>query len=82
MHMGLSPFYRGCDCNFWALKDNNPDFVGATIHYLSEGIDSGKILFHAKPSEKNNRTLSTGNEAVRSAHNGIIHHIKNKTLSN
>ena len=35
IHMGLSPFYRGSSCNFWALYDNNPGFVGATIHLLS-----------------------------------------------
>ena len=34
IHMGLSPFYKGSSCNFWALYDN-PEHVGATIHYLS-----------------------------------------------
>ena len=23
IHMGLSPYYRGSSCNFWALYDNN-----------------------------------------------------------
>ena len=31
IHMGISPYYRGTDCNFWALYDNNPHLVGATI---------------------------------------------------
>ena len=44
IHMGLSPFYRGSSCNFWAIYDNNPEYVGATIHYLSKGLDSGKII--------------------------------------
>ena len=43
IHMGLSPFYRGAACNFWALYDNNPGYVGATIHYLSKGLDSGRF---------------------------------------
>lgn len=47
IHMGISPFYRGCDCNFWALYDNNPHMVGATIHLISKGLDSGPILYHA-----------------------------------
>ena len=34
--MGVSPYYRGCDCNFWALYDNNPHLVGATIHICSD----------------------------------------------
>lgn len=52
--MGLSPYYRGTDCNFWALYDKKPQYVGATIHLLSKGIDSGPTLYHAlsKP-EKN-----------------------------
>ena len=49
IHMGLSPYYRGSSCNFWALFDNNPNHVGATIHRLSTGLDSGEILFHCLP---------------------------------
>ncbi|MFN6415652.1 MAG: formyltransferase family protein [Pseudomonadota bacterium] len=44
IHTGISPQYRGVDCNFWALFDNNPQFVGATIHFLDRGLDSGDIL--------------------------------------
>lgn len=50
LHMGTSPFYRGTACNFWALYDGNPDLVGATIHYLSQGLDNGPIICHATPS--------------------------------
>jgi len=49
IHMGLSPYYRGSSCNFWALYDNNPSYVGATIHLLSKGLDSGDMLFHCVP---------------------------------
>ena len=49
IHMGLSPYYRGSSCNFWALCDNNPSYVGATIHLLSKGLDSGDMLFHCVP---------------------------------
>ena len=44
IHMGVSPYYRGTDCNFWALFDDNPHLVGATIHMLSKGLDSDQIL--------------------------------------
>ena len=47
IHMGLSPYYRGSSCNFWALYDGNPAMVGATIHLLTHGLDSGPILRHA-----------------------------------
>ena len=49
IHMGLSPYYRGSSCNFWAVYDKNYGHVGATVHYLSKGLDSGKILFHCVP---------------------------------
>ena len=47
IHVGVSPYYRGTDCNFWALYDGNSHLVGATIHKLSKGLDSGPILYHA-----------------------------------
>ena len=47
--MGLSPYYRGSSCNFWALFDRRPTYVGATVHLLSKGIDTGDILFHCLP---------------------------------
>ena len=40
IHMGVSPYYRGTSCNFWAVFDGNPDLVGATIHLLSRGLNS------------------------------------------
>ena len=55
IHMGLSPYYRGSSCNFWALFDNNPSYVGATIHLLSKGLDSGDMLFPLCPKTSSRR---------------------------
>jgi hypothetical protein len=41
--------YEGISFNFWALYDNNPAYVGATIHMLSKGLDSGDMIFHCVP---------------------------------
>ena len=49
IHTGISPQYRGVDCNFWALFDNNPQFIGATIHFLDRRLDSGDILKYVYP---------------------------------
>ena len=49
IHLGLSPYYRGAGTNFWPLVNREPEYVGATIHYLDEGIDRGPILAHARP---------------------------------
>jgi hypothetical protein len=49
VHAGISPYYRGTACNFWALYDNNPHLVGVTIHALDAGIDSGPIYRRLRP---------------------------------
>jgi|TARA_Y100000310_G_scaffold246378_1_gene251667 hypothetical protein len=81
IHMGISPYYRGTDCNFWALYDDNPHLVGATIHLLSKGLDSGAILYHALSQIKNNPfeyTMST----VKSAFISLAERIKNESIFN
>lgn len=81
IHIGVSPYYRGTDCNFWALYDNNPHLVGATIHMLSKGLDSGPMLYHAMSNLKTNQfeyTMST----VKSAFHSISERINNETIFN
>ena len=77
IHMGISPFYRGSSCNFWAMYDNRPDLVGATIHYLSETLDGGDIICHAKPTPHLASPFDYGMRCVEAAQetleNLIIH---------
>ncbi len=49
MHLGLSPYYRGTGTNFYPLLNGEPEYVGATIHKIDAGIDSGAIYKHARP---------------------------------
>ena len=79
IHMGISPFYRGTDCNFWALYDNNPHLVGSTIHLLSEGLDSGPILYHALSQIKTNPFDYTM-YSVKSAFHSVSERIKNNSI--
>ena len=79
IHMGVSPYYRGADCNFWALFDDNPHLVGATIHMLSKGLDSGPILYHSLSEIKDDPfvyTMST----VKSAFHSLAERIKNESI--
>ena len=79
IHMGVSPYYRGTDCNFWALYDNNPHLAGATIHMLSKGLDSGPMLYHAMSNIKTNPfeyTMST----VKAAFHSIAERIEDKSI--
>ena len=75
IHMGVSPYYRGNSCNFWPLYDGKPEFVGATIHYLSAGLDSGPMLFHALPQAEAIDPFALGMKAVRAAHRGLADRI-------
>lgn len=50
LHLGLSPYYRGTATNFYPLLNEEPEYVGATIHLIDSGIDSGAILAHARPT--------------------------------
>ncbi|MDA7855139.1 formyltransferase family protein [Cyclobacteriaceae bacterium] len=43
-HMGILPFYRGMDCTYWALLENNYDKIGFTTHLMDEGVDTGAII--------------------------------------
>jgi hypothetical protein len=71
LHMGASPFYRGSSTNFWALYDCRPEYVGATIHLLTRGLDSGPILFHALPAAERVDPFRLGMEAVKAAFDGF-----------
>ncbi len=77
IHMGVSPKYRGNSCNFWALYDGRPEYVGATIHLLTQGLDSGPILFHALPKSESVDGFVLGMKAVQAAHTGLIKFIQN-----
>ena len=80
IHMGLSPFYRGSSCNFWAIYDNNPEYVGATIHLLSKGLDNGKILCHCLPNINKSNVFEYTMSSVLSAHKCLKKMIKNKKI--
>ena len=44
MHTGISPYYRGADCAFWPIYNQELHMVGATVHECTKDIDGGKIF--------------------------------------
>jgi hypothetical protein len=81
IHMGISPYYRGSSCNFWALYDGNPDLVGATIHMISKGLDSGAMLYHARPRQEATDPFVLGMKAVEAAQDSLVDRLSSGTLA-
>ena len=71
LHAGISPFYRGNACNFWATYDGHPEYVGATIHRLSPGVDAGDIL-ETVPAPEEPDPFLRGMLAVRAGQDRLI----------
>jgi hypothetical protein len=75
LHLGVSPYYRGAGTNFWPLVNREPELLGATIHYLDAGIDTGPMIAHARPvlaaldssHDAGNKAIIAGAEALEHA---------------
>ncbi|MBQ9902225.1 MAG: methionyl-tRNA formyltransferase [Clostridia bacterium] len=80
IHMGVSPYYRGSSCNFWAAYDGNPGLVGATIHLLGKGLDSGDMIYHALPAPEAVDPFVLGMKAVKAAHDSLVERIASGEL--
>jgi folate-dependent phosphoribosylglycinamide formyltransferase PurN len=73
IHLGLSPYYRGAGTNFWPLVNREPEYVGATIHYLDAGIDTGPIISHARPMiERGDGPHDLGNKTIVAAAHALL----------
>lgn len=80
LHMGLSPYFRGSACNFWAQYLGYPELVGATIHYLSASVDGGHVISRVIPSHLTDDGFKNGMLAVLSGQKAIIDILKNGKL--
>ena len=47
IHPSLLPKYKGLNTHINAIK-NKDQFTGCTIHYVTEKLDSGKIILQKK----------------------------------
>ena len=57
-HPGILPFYRGIDCPHWALLNGDNNKIGATVHWVDEGIDTGRIIITKKHRINKTTTIS------------------------
>jgi folate-dependent phosphoribosylglycinamide formyltransferase PurN len=49
LHGGLAQRYRGVWTTLWAVVNREPEYVGATVHFVSPGIDDGDIVHQGRP---------------------------------
>lgn len=59
LHLGLSPYYRGSGTNLWPFVNKELEYVGSTILHLDEGIDTGDIICHIRPSIESGDNVHT-----------------------
>jgi folate-dependent phosphoribosylglycinamide formyltransferase PurN len=49
IHHGLGPRIRGTWSIPWGIIEGRCDWIGATVHEIEDGIDSGRILWRGSP---------------------------------
>lgn len=68
IHLGLSPYYRGAGTNFWPLVNGEPEYCGATIHFLDIGVDTGPVIAHVRPDiQPGDGPHDIGNKTITAA---------------
>ena len=58
IHPSLLPKYKGLNTHQKALK-NNDKYSGCTVHYVTDKVDSGKIILQKKVKIKRKDSLNT-----------------------
>ena len=58
IHPSLLPKYKGLNTHQKALK-NNDKYSGCTVHYITNKVDSGKIILQKKVKIKRKDSLNT-----------------------
>jgi|ETNvirenome_6_85_1030632.scaffolds.fasta_scaffold04930_8 methionyl-tRNA formyltransferase len=49
IHTGLTQYFRGVDSAFWSIFEENLEGLGATIHSINAGIDTGNVIYQVSP---------------------------------
>jgi folate-dependent phosphoribosylglycinamide formyltransferase PurN len=74
LHFGVSPNYRGMHTLLVPWQCGDYDHLGATLHTVDEGIDSGPVLFRVYPAMTPACDLATIEaNLVRQAARALVH---------
>ena len=80
LHISYLPYNRGAHPNFWSWVKNTPK--GVSIHFISEKIDAGDIIFQRKINFPNdNITFRKSYNMLRAELDALFIRNFNKILS-
>ena len=48
IHHGIAPLIRGMGSIYWGLWERRDDWIGATVHRIDDGLDTGEPLAYAR----------------------------------
>jgi methionyl-tRNA formyltransferase len=60
LHSGLSQKYRGTWTTLWTIYNEEPEYVGYTVHFVTAGVDDGDVIYQGRPiicEDDNHETL-------------------------
>ncbi len=90
IHTGLVEHHRGVDSPYWALQEERPETIGATIHYVDNSIDGGDVILQRQtqglkvddsPDDVFMKTCKTGFDLLsENVYNILDNKIKPKPL--
>jgi hypothetical protein len=49
IHHGIAPRIRGMWSIPWGIIEGRDDWIGATVHVIDDGIDTGRVLWRGQP---------------------------------
>lgn len=49
IHHGQAPHIRGMWSIPWGIVEGRPEWIGATVHVIDDGIDTGRVLWRGTP---------------------------------
>lgn len=49
IHHGVAPRIRGMWSIPWGIVEGRPDWMGATVHEIDDGIDTGRVFWRGSP---------------------------------
>lgn len=59
IHHGMAPFIRGMWSIPWGIIEGRADWIGASVHQIDDGIDTGRVFWRGSPQLAPGDTATT-----------------------